>query len=191
MHHACYGSFSSVVDVCHGTRDGSGGRDTAKQRGSHVGNTLCYQFRVGIVFVAYHTIGHGGRQQRFDGTQYSDCNGYGEQVLYRFPIQAGITASGSSARMLKRSPMVSIQSMPPYTFISQTATVTTMMAISDPGIFFENRGVMAMMKMLTILTIVFHQLRYRNVGNKSSIFLQSLPELSLLRTSARKCRQSA
>ena len=26
-----------------------------------------------------------------------------------------------------------------------------------PGIFFENRGVMAMMKMLTILTIVFHQ----------------------------------
>ena len=30
-----------------------------------------------------------------------------------------------------------------------------------------------------------------NVGNKSSIFLQSLPELSLLRTSARKCRQSA
>jgi len=100
MHHACYGSFSSVVDVCHGTRDGSGGRDTAKQRGSHVGNTLCYQFRVGIVFVAYHTIGHGGRQQRFDGTQYSDCNGYGEQVLYRFPIQGrhhGIRQFGTDA----------------------------------------------------------------------------------------------
>ena len=82
----------------------------------------------------------------------------GNKFFIASQSRAGITASGSSARMLKRSPMVSIQSMPPYTFISQTATVTTMMAISDPGIFFENRGVMAMMKILTILTIVFHQL---------------------------------
>ena len=37
---------------------------------------------------------------KIDGTQYSDCNGYGEQVLYRFPIQGrhhGIRQFGTDA----------------------------------------------------------------------------------------------
>ena len=39
-----------------------------------------------------------------------------------------------------------------------TAIVTTIIAIKDPGIFFENLGVTAIIITLTILTIVFHQL---------------------------------
>ena len=35
--------------------------------------------------------------------------------------------------------------------------VTKTMATSDPGIFFENLGVMAMMNTLAKLTMAFHQ----------------------------------
>ncbi len=87
MHHAGYGSFPSIVDVCHGTCNGSGGRYAAKQRSSHVGNTLGYQFCVGVVLVTDYTVGHSGGEQRLDGTQYGDCDGDGEQILYCFPVQ--------------------------------------------------------------------------------------------------------
>ena len=81
----------------------------------------------------------------------------GNKFLMASQFSEGTTASGNSELIVKRSPMVSIQSMPPYTFIRYTAIVTTIMAIREPGTFFENLGVMAMMTTLMILTIVFHQ----------------------------------
>ena len=50
-----------------------------------------------------------------------------------------------------------MQVTPPYSFRKYTATVTRMMATNEPGIFFENFGVMAMMMMLTMLAAKFHQ----------------------------------
>ena len=82
----------------------------------------------------------------------------GNRFLTASQFKLGTTASGNSDWMVKRSPMVSMQVMPPYIFIRYTAIVTTTMATNEPGIFFENLGVTAMMMILMMLTIVFHQL---------------------------------
>lgn len=54
---------------------------------------------------------------------------------------AGMAAAGNSARIVKRSPMVSTPSMPAYVRSAQTPAVSTTMATSDPGIRRENLGV--------------------------------------------------
>ena len=82
----------------------------------------------------------------------------GNKSLMASQLSAGMVASGNSDLIVKRSPMVSMVSIPAYVFNKYTTAVTTMMAIREPGIFFENRGVMAIMMILAILTIVFHQL---------------------------------
>ena len=82
----------------------------------------------------------------------------GNKFLIASQSNLGTTASGNCDWMVKRSPMVSMQVIPPYVFIRYTAIVTTMMAISEPGIFFENRGVSAIIRTLTMLTMAFHQL---------------------------------
>ena len=51
-----------IVDIRHRTGNGSGSGDTAEQWSYDIGRTLCDQFRIGIVTVAYHTIGYGGGQ---------------------------------------------------------------------------------------------------------------------------------
>ena len=82
----------------------------------------------------------------------------GNKSLMASQLRVGMAASGNSDLMVKRSPMVSMESMPAYVFNTYTPIVTTIIAIREPGIFFENRGVMAIMMMLRILTTAFHQL---------------------------------
>ena len=55
---------------------------------------------------------------------------------------AGMAAAGNSARIVKRSPMVSTPSIPAYVRSAQTPAVSTTMATSDPGIRRENLGVL-------------------------------------------------
>ena len=81
----------------------------------------------------------------------------GNRFFTASQLRVGTVASGKAAWMLKRSPIVSMQVMPPYCLRHHTATVTRTMATNEPGIFFENFGVTAMMKMLTTLTMKFHQ----------------------------------
>ena len=69
----------------------------------------------------------------------------------------GTATSGSSELMLNRSPIVAMLSMPAYFFRRKTMTVISTMAMSEPGIFFENFGVMAMIKILNTPTSVDHQ----------------------------------
>ena len=71
---------------------------------------------------------------------------------------AGMAAAGNSARIVKRSPMVSTPSMPAYVRSAQTPAVSTTMATSDPGIRRENLGVRTISRMLPIPTARFAQL---------------------------------
>ena len=54
--------LSPIVDISHGTCDGSGSGNTSEDGRQDIGRTLCYQFGIGIVSVANHTIGYGSRQ---------------------------------------------------------------------------------------------------------------------------------
>ena len=80
---------SAIVDVGHGTCDGSRAGDASEERCTQVGHSLTYEFLVGVVAVAAHTISHGGRQQRLYGTQHSDNHGCGEQTLQSLPGDIG------------------------------------------------------------------------------------------------------
>ncbi|MPM37379.1 hypothetical protein SDC9_83990 [bioreactor metagenome] len=51
-----------------------------------------------------------------------------------------------------------MESTPTYVLSTYTNKVMAMIAISDPGIFLENLGVIAMIMILAMLIIVFHQL---------------------------------
>ena len=52
---------------------------TAEEGRGKVGYSLSYQLRVGVVVVAYNTIGYCGRQKALDGSQY----GYGNSWRYK------------------------------------------------------------------------------------------------------------
>ena len=89
MHDSGHGGASPVIDIRHGTGDGAGGRDTAEDGGEDVGDALSHQFLIRVVMVADDTVGHGGREQRFDGPQYGDGDGRSHQLFDAFPIQFG------------------------------------------------------------------------------------------------------
>ena len=89
MHDSGHGGASPVIDIRHGTGDGTGGRDTAEDGGEDVGDALSHQFLIRVVMVADDTVGHGGREQRFDGPQYGDGDGRSHQLFDAFPIQFG------------------------------------------------------------------------------------------------------
>ena len=75
------GGTAAIVDVGHGTCNGTGGRYTAEERCHQIGNALCHQLGIGVVAVTYHTVGNGGTEQTFNGTEYGYGEGYGQQVL--------------------------------------------------------------------------------------------------------------
>ena len=87
MNNSGYRCLATVVDVRHGTGDSSGGRNTSEQRSYDIGCSLCNQFCIGVVAVAYHTVGYRGRQQRFDSSQYGNGDSYRKQFPDSFPIQ--------------------------------------------------------------------------------------------------------
>ena len=64
-------------------------------------------------------------------------------------VISGTCASGSCPLIEKRSPMVSMLSTPANCLSSSATTVIRMMAMSDPGIFLLNLGVMEMTTTLT------------------------------------------
>ena len=61
MHHARYRSTTAVVDISHRTSNSSSGWDTAKEWGHHIGYTLRYKLRIGVMLIAYHTVSHHRR----------------------------------------------------------------------------------------------------------------------------------
>ena len=73
---------AAIVDIRHGTGNGTRGRNTAKERRDEVGHTLRHEFGVAVVAVANHTIGHGCRKQALDSSQYGNGEGYGHQVAH-------------------------------------------------------------------------------------------------------------
>ena len=78
MNNSGYRCLTSIVDICHGTGDGSGSGNTSEQGSYDIGCSLSNQLCIGVVAVAYHTIGYGGRQQGFDSSQYGNGDGYRE-----------------------------------------------------------------------------------------------------------------
>ena len=78
MHYAGYGRLTAIIDISHCTGNSACGGNTTEKRSSHVGNTLSYQFGIGVVFVTDNTVGYGSRKQGFYGSQYSNRNGNGE-----------------------------------------------------------------------------------------------------------------
>ena len=66
-------------------------------------------------------------------------------------------ASGMALLTEKRSPMVSMLVTPANCLRSSAATVITMIATSDPGIFLLNLGVTAIITTLSIPTAAHHQ----------------------------------
>ena len=86
MDDARHGRAAAVVDVGHGAGDGSRGRNAAEERREEVGGTLRDELRVRVVAVAHHTVGHGGREQRFDGTEDGDRERRGEEAPHGLPV---------------------------------------------------------------------------------------------------------
>ena len=81
--------LSTIVYVCHGARYGSRGRYSAEQRSGEVSQSLTYQLCIGVVVVAYNTVGNGGREQRLDGSENGDSECRRHKTLYCLPVQAG------------------------------------------------------------------------------------------------------
>ena len=60
MHDTRHGSTTAIVDISHGARDSTCGRDTAKEWYHDIGNTLRDEFGIGIMLITYHAICHHG-----------------------------------------------------------------------------------------------------------------------------------
>ena len=71
-------------------------------------------------------------------------------------VIGGTCASGSSLLIENLSPMVSIDVTPAKFFSSSAATVITIMAISEPGIFLLKRGVTAISSTLATPMMALH-----------------------------------
>lgn len=55
------GSAPAVVDIGHGTGNGSGDRDSPEERNHDIGGSLCDKLGIGVGLVAGYTVGDGGR----------------------------------------------------------------------------------------------------------------------------------
>ena len=78
-------SFTAVVDIGHGSRNSTSSRNSTKEWHYHIGHTLCNEFGIGVVLVAYHTISHHSRKERFDSTEHCNSECCGEETLYQTP----------------------------------------------------------------------------------------------------------
>ena len=67
------------------------------------------------------------------------------------------SGEGTEVPIRNRSPIVSTVSTPAYVFNRYTAVVITTMATSEPGTFFDSRGVKTIMAMLTTPTPAVHK----------------------------------
>ena len=79
------GGPSAVLDVRHCAGNGSRGRYSAEERRDDICHALSYQFRVGVVVVANHTVCHRCRKQRLDGSEHGNRNSRSYQHLNRVP----------------------------------------------------------------------------------------------------------
>ncbi len=101
MNDSCYRRTPAVVDVGHGPGNGTGCRDTSKERGYDVGHSLCDQLHVRVVPFADHTIGNGCGQQGFDGAQHGNGKCGGEQQADAFEIEPDRICLGELAVYLE------------------------------------------------------------------------------------------
>ena len=63
-----YRRTTTIINIRHGTGNGTSSRDTAKDRTGEIGHTLSNELGIRIMAIANHTIGYRCRQQRLDGT---------------------------------------------------------------------------------------------------------------------------
>ena len=62
MYYTGNGGTPAVVDIGHGTGNGSGDRDSPEERNHDIGCSLCDKLGIGIGLVAGYTVGDGGRE---------------------------------------------------------------------------------------------------------------------------------
>ena len=84
---ASHGRTTTVVDIRHRSGDGTCRWDTAEDGRRQIGKALGDELSVGIMTVANDTVGHRCRQQRLDGTQYSNSKGRRHKTLDHIPRQ--------------------------------------------------------------------------------------------------------
>ncbi len=89
MDDACNGRTAAVVDVGHCTGDGTRGRYAAEDGRRQVGQSLGDKFCVGVMTVADDTVGHGSREQRLDGSEDGDGDGWRDKSLDDVPSEIG------------------------------------------------------------------------------------------------------
>lgn len=113
MNDSGYRCLTSVVDIRHGTGDSSGGRNTSEQRSYDIGCSLCNQFCIGIVAVAITPSATVADNSDSIAPNTAMVIATGNNSLIASQSNAGTTASGNSDLMVKRSPIVWMQSIPP------------------------------------------------------------------------------
>jgi hypothetical protein len=70
MEHAGHRRPRTEADVGRRAGDGARRRESAEERRRDVGDALSHQFGVRGVAIATESIGHDGREQRFDGSEH-------------------------------------------------------------------------------------------------------------------------
>ena len=79
-------SLTTIINIGHGTGDGTCGWDSAKEWGSEVSQTLGYQLGITVMMIADDTIGYGCRKQTLDSTQNGDGNCWRYETLDSLPV---------------------------------------------------------------------------------------------------------
>ena len=81
VHHPGYRRAPAGADIGRGARDGTGRGDPAEPRTNEVCQPLPNQLLIGIVPACDHSIGHHGREERFDRAQHCNRKGGQDQRL--------------------------------------------------------------------------------------------------------------
>lgn len=89
MDDTCHRGLSSVIDIGHGPGDCAGGRDAAENRGDHVGDAEGDEFGVGIMFVSDDAVRNGCGEERLDGGEHCNGDGYREKFPDGLPSEGG------------------------------------------------------------------------------------------------------
>ncbi len=69
-----------------------------KKGTTNIGKALRQQFLIGIVFVAYHAVGHARAQKRLNRAQKRQRQGRQKQTFHRFPAVGGHGKFGQALR---------------------------------------------------------------------------------------------
>ena len=88
---------TAVVDIGHGAGYGSGGRDAAEEGRGEVGQTLSDELGIGVMVMAYHTVGYRGREQALYGAEDGNGKRRRHQALDDIPRQGGHGGTGQFA----------------------------------------------------------------------------------------------